>query len=151
MKQPPITSPSSTNLLGDLGKATDQNKDDSLQLVNRILDDTVGECGRPKVGWQIDPFGHSREHASISKQLGFEGLVLGRIDYRDKSTRIEDKNLDFNWVTNPNFEDSTILTTMFPDFYTWPEGLCLDSTCASSQKLINDDNVEAVVSIKCLL
>jgi lysosomal alpha-mannosidase len=112
----------------------------------RILDDTVGECGRPKVGWQIDPFGHSREHASISKQLGFEGLVLGRIDYRDKSQRIEDKNLDFNWVTNPNFEDSTILTTMFPDFYTWPEGLCLDSTCASSQKLINDDNVEAVVA-----
>jgi lysosomal alpha-mannosidase len=114
------------------------------------LDDTVGECGRPKVGWQIDPFGHSREHASISKQLGFEGLVLGRIDYRDKDKRIENQNLDFQWVTNPNFDDSTIFTTMFPDFYTWPEGLCLDSICPAPV-VIDDDNVDAVVSIKCLL
>ncbi|KAJ3663686.1 hypothetical protein Zmor_007917 [Zophobas morio] len=108
----------------------------------RILEETVGECGRPKIGWQIDPYGHSREHASIVKQLGFDGLVVGRLDYRDKAKRIQEKNLDFIWNTNDNFEeeDAKIFTTMFPDFYVDETGFCFDVYC--NDQNITDDNLE---------
>ena len=41
-----------------------------------------GECARPRAAWQVDPFGHSREQASLFAQFGFDGLFLGRIDYQ---------------------------------------------------------------------
>nr|CAI5853429.1 unnamed protein product [Callosobruchus analis] len=68
----------------------------------RKLNDSFGECGRPKLGWQIDPFGHSREMASIFGQLGFDGLLLGRIDYQDKGFRKNAKTLETIWRSSQN-------------------------------------------------
>lgn len=61
------------------------------------MNESFGPCARPKVGWQIDPFGHSREMASIFAQLGFDGLLLGRIDYQDKSFRFKTKSAEMVW------------------------------------------------------
>ena len=37
----------------------------------------------PRVGWQIDPFGHSSTQASLlSWGAGFDALFFGRIDYQ---------------------------------------------------------------------
>ncbi len=44
---------------------------DQHSLGAEFLRDQFGECGRPKIGWQIDPFGHSREQASILAQVIF--------------------------------------------------------------------------------
>jgi lysosomal alpha-mannosidase len=44
---------------------------DQHSLGAEFLRDQFGECGRPKIGWQIDPFGHSREQASIFAQVLF--------------------------------------------------------------------------------
>ena len=41
------------------------------------------------VAWQIDPFGHAREQASLFAQMGFDGLFFGRLDYDDKKTRMK--------------------------------------------------------------
>jgi len=42
---------------------------DQHSLGAAFLRDQFGECGRPKIGWQIDPFGHSREQASLEAQV----------------------------------------------------------------------------------
>ena len=55
-----------------------------MSLGFKKLKDTFGECGIPRVGWQIDPFGHSREQADIFASLGFDGLFFGRLDWREK-------------------------------------------------------------------
>lgn len=52
-------------------------------------------AAKPKVGWQIDPFGHSCEQASIFSQLEFDGFInkvfINRIDYQDKAFRMKTK------------------------------------------------------------
>lgn len=64
---------------------------------NRFLNDTFGECARPRVGWQIDPFGHSREMASLFAQMGFDGMFFARLDYEEKSERLTNKTAEMIW------------------------------------------------------
>ena len=41
----------------------------------------------PSVAWQVDPFGHSKEHTRLLAEMGFDAQFFARIDYRyvDKS------------------------------------------------------------------
>lgn len=107
MKQLPIISPLLTSSPGVSGSYIQKNAVDKYPLilnyciiyynVPRRLNDTFGKCGRPKVGWQIDPFGHSREMASIFAHLGYDGIFLGRIDYQDKEHRFRTKTAEMIW------------------------------------------------------
>ena len=63
----------------------------------KTLQDWFGNCSAPRVGWQIDPFGHSRENARLFHWMGFDGLFFARNDYRDKEQRIINKTLDMIW------------------------------------------------------
>ena len=42
---------------------------DDHKLGFEFLSQEFSECARPRIGWQIDPFGHAREEASLFAQV----------------------------------------------------------------------------------
>ncbi|XP_016945444.3 lysosomal alpha-mannosidase isoform X2 [Drosophila suzukii] len=99
----------------------------------RLLNDTFGECGRPRVGWQIDPFGHSREMASMFAQMGFDGMFFGRLDYQDKDERLMTKNAEMIWHGSANLgEESDLFSGALYNNYQAPDGFCFDILCSDA-------------------
>ncbi|XP_075216675.1 lysosomal alpha-mannosidase II isoform X3 [Lycorma delicatula] len=107
----------------------------------RKLNDSFGRCGRPRIGWQIDPFGHSRETASIMARLGFDGLFLGRIDYQDKQNRFTQKRTEMLWQGSPHNLglSADIFTGILYNTYSPPPGFCFDILC-DDEPIIDDKN-----------
>ncbi|KAG1658234.1 Lysosomal alpha-mannosidase [Nymphon striatum] len=119
---------------------------DNLSMGFRMLNRNFGTCGRPKVAWQIDPFGHSREQASIFAQMGYDGLFFGRLDYRDKATRQAKKTMEVVWQGSDNLGSSAnLFTGVLPNMYQPPSGFCFDNFCVDppmmDDKRLEDYNV----------
>lgn len=36
---------------------------------------------RPKVGWHVDPFGHSNTNARLFAEMGFDAYFIARLDF----------------------------------------------------------------------
>ncbi|CAH2272901.1 lysosomal alpha-mannosidase [Pelobates cultripes] len=125
---------------------------DQMTLGLKFLQSTFGECGRPRVAWHIDPFGHSREQASLFAQMGYDGLFFGRLDYQDKENREKNKQMEMVWRgsddLNPPVAD--LFTGVLPNGYNPPSGFCWDQFCSDSpimdNPLMEDYNVDAVVT-----
>ena len=54
---------------------------DQMTVGHQFLNRTFGLA--PRIGWQVDPFGHSSTQASLlTGALGFDALYFGRADYQ---------------------------------------------------------------------
>ncbi|RUS76959.1 hypothetical protein EGW08_015279 [Elysia chlorotica] len=130
---------------------------DQHKLGFEFLRQNFGVCGRTKIGWQIDPFGHSREQASLFAQFGFDGLFFGRLDYQDKSNRQMSRTMEMVWRGSPNNLGSTsdLFTGVLPNGYDYPSGVHFDVWNIyqknNGQQFIHDDptlqdyNVDEIV------
>jgi lysosomal alpha-mannosidase len=95
--------------MNDEGAAYYNDIIDQMTLGLRILDDLFGKCGHPSVSWQIDPFGASKEMASLYAQMGFDGHVVNR--------GIQPKG-EFIWRGSHDLGDkSQIFTTVLHNHY----------------------------------
>ena len=103
----------------------------------RFLTDTFGECGRPRVAWQIDPFGHSSQQANLFAEMGFDGLFFGRLDYADKEERMRTKSMEMVWLPNKR---SYLFTGALFHAYSPPPGFCFDSLCRDV--IMDDERME---------
>ncbi|XP_059047343.1 lysosomal alpha-mannosidase-like isoform X1 [Achroia grisella] len=104
------------------------------------LNDTFGSCALPRVGWQIDPFGHSRELASLLAAMGYDGLFLGRLDYQDKRARLAEKRMEMLWRGDDDLgKTSDIFTGALYNTYSPPPGFCFDVLC-NDEPIVDDVN-----------
>lgn len=111
---------------------------DQMTLGLKFLNDTFGECGVPRVAWQIDPFGHSREVAAEFALMGFDGLFFGRLDYEDKNQRLNTKTMEIIWQGSPNVgADADLFTGALFNGYGPPGGFCFDVLCGDEPIMDN--------------
>ena len=90
---------------------------DQMTLGFSKLEDHFGSCGRPKVGWQIDPFGHSREQASLFSQFNFDGVFFARLDHEDHRKRRNDKTMELVWKGSDDLGQPTEIFTYAMDHH----------------------------------
>ncbi|CAG9761788.1 unnamed protein product [Ceutorhynchus assimilis] len=122
---------------------------DQMSWGLKKLNDSFGDCGRPKAGWQIDPFGHSNEMASIFAGLGYDGVILGRIDYEDKSIRLENRSMEMVWRGSRSLGRQTdIFTTTLYNHYDAPAGFCFDILCEDSNLVDDPYSPEYNIDVK---
>ncbi|XP_058107981.1 alpha-mannosidase-like isoform X3 [Magnolia sinica] len=95
---------------------------DQTTLGHRLIKNQFNKV--PRVGWQIDAFGHSAVQAYLlGAELGFDSLYFARIDYQDRAKRKVDKSLEVIWRGSKTFGSSSqIFTSAFPVHYSPPTG-----------------------------
>lgn len=94
---------------------------DQMTLGHTWLKETFGDLGIPRIGWDIDPFGMSKNIAQMYKAMGFDYHVVARIDWSMKSDWIADQSLEFRWILDNN--RSEILTHVMFDNYCTPNSM----------------------------
>ena len=96
----------------------------------------------PRVGWQIDPFGHSSANARLFAEMGFDAFFFARTDYRDKQQRKQDKSLEFLWqpMHDTLGKDAEILAHVLNDHYSAPPGFDFDFLGPAEDNFTLDGN-----------
>ena len=83
----------------------------------------------PRMGWQIDPFGHSSTNARLFAEMGFDAFFFARLDYQDRERREKESELEFIWIPSySTFGDTThIMTHILYNGYGSPDGFDFDN------------------------
>lgn len=111
----------------------------------------------PKVGWQLDPFGHSSSQSSLlTSKVGFDALYFGRIDYQDLHKRQLEKDCEGLWNASRSSNDSTVfwgLTGSYKGNYGAPEwAFCYDEVrCKDVPKPTDMNMTQLVVHVQDFL
>ncbi|XP_014491294.1 probable alpha-mannosidase At5g13980 isoform X1 [Vigna radiata var. radiata] len=112
---------------------------DQTALGHQFLKEEFGVT--PRIGWQIDPFGHSAVQAYLlGAEVGFDSLFFGRIDYQDRANRKKEKSLEVIWQGSKSLGSSAqIFAGAFPENYEPPAGFYFE---VNDNSPIVQDNME---------
>ena len=113
---------------------------DQTTLGHAFLKQELGVV--PKIGWQLDPFGHSLFQAQLCDMLGFDALYFGRIDYQDLYQRQQTQQCEGLWKVNSKQKEQHLLwglTGSYRGNYGPFPGFCFDTLC-EDERLLNVDS-----------
>ncbi|XVF16105.1 hypothetical protein REPUB_Repub10bG0002600 [Reevesia pubescens] len=110
---------------------------DQTTLGHRFIKEEFGVT--PRIGWQIDPFGHSAVQAYLlGAEVGFDSFFFGRIDYQDRIKRKKEKSLEVIWQGSKSLRSSAqIFAGAFPENYEPPPGFYFEVNADSP--IVQDD------------
>ncbi|XP_014216797.1 lysosomal alpha-mannosidase-like [Copidosoma floridanum] len=112
---------------------------DQYTLGFRRLKDMIGNYDGPRVAWQVNSFGHSREQASLFSQMGFDGMFISRVDYQYKKACLDNKTAEFMWKTSNSLgKSNNLFTSIIYNRFTPPPGFCFDIRCDERVPIIDD-------------
>ena len=75
------------------------NYADILRNFEQGTDFLRSEFGiEPKIGWQLDPFGHSPANAKLFSEMGLEAMVFARINTELFDELKQTKSMQFNCI-----------------------------------------------------
>ncbi|GAM29188.1 hypothetical protein SAMD00019534_123640 [Acytostelium subglobosum LB1] len=93
---------------------------DQMTLGHQFINENFGVT--PKIGWHIDPFGHSNAQSAIFGNIGFDAFIIGRMDYQDIDWRLQDKQMEFMWRGSRSNPEYQVFTSVLRAMYCTPSG-----------------------------
>ncbi|XP_062091515.1 probable alpha-mannosidase At5g13980 isoform X2 [Humulus lupulus] len=95
----------------------------------------------PRIGWQIDPFGHSAVQAYLlGAEVGFDSFFFGRIDYQDRTKRKNEKALEVVWRGSKSLGSSSqIFAGAFPENYEPPSRFYYEVNSGTDDPIVQDN------------
>ncbi|OMO99294.1 hypothetical protein COLO4_13370 [Corchorus olitorius] len=111
---------------------------DQTTLGHRFIKEEFGVT--PRIGWQIDPFGHSAVQAYLlGSEVGFDAFYFTRIDYQDRIKRKNEKSLEVIWQGSKSLGSSAqIFAGATPENYAPPSGFSFE---VNEDSLIVQDDI----------
>eukprot|EP01117_Protostelium_nocturnum_P002404 TRINITY_DN1308_c0_g1_i1.p1 TRINITY_DN1308_c0_g1~~TRINITY_DN1308_c0_g1_i1.p1 ORF type:complete len:1186 (+),score=397.13 TRINITY_DN1308_c0_g1_i1:18-3575(+) len=99
---------------------------------------------RPRIAWQIDPFGHSTLTPFLFAEMGYEAMIINRINHRLKGDYKENRNMEFIWNPSPSLGSKhEIFTHILYAHYSAPNGFDWESySWEGGKESINSNNVD---------
>ena len=97
---------------------------------------------KPRIGWHIDPFGHSSTNVRLFADMGFDAWFFSRLDYQDRDRRLDAKEMEFLW--RPYFDhfgfDKQVFTHSLYYGYRSPLGFDYD-TSSKDDAFVDNPNL----------
>jgi hypothetical protein len=92
---------------------------------------------KPRVAWQIDPFGHDSRIPLLYAEMGFDALVINRVHHKIKQMMKNNKALEFIWNVDGNTNHS-MFTHVLHTHYSAPMGFDWEN---GGVEIVQDYNV----------